>query len=48
MQPDGVPGELKVGDMPAQVVAASRAELSRSIQAGVSSRAVKTVAGNLG
>ena len=36
MQPDGIPGELKVGGKPAQVVAASQAELSRSIKAGVS------------
>ena len=48
MQPDGIPGELKVGDKPAQVVAASQAELSRSIKAGVSSRALNMSAGNLG
>lgn len=48
MQPNGIPGELKVEDKPAQVVAASQAELSRSIQAGVSWRAIRTIAGNLG
>ena len=47
MQPNGIPGELKVGDTPAQVVAASQAELSRGIQAGVSSGAIRTIAGNL-
>ena len=49
MQPDGIPGELKVGGKPAQVVAASQAELSRSIKAGVSLETTQNlIAGNLG